>query len=83
MGKFEAKNIELNDNTLTWQIAGEGPNGKIDIRYKGKPRGNTIEGENELDFGGTKSKMKFTGTRTPPAEKKEGKPAGKEEEKKP
>jgi hypothetical protein len=79
MGKFEAKNIELKDNTLTWQIAGEGPNGKIDIRYKGKPRGNTIEGENEFDFGGTKSKMKFTGKRTPPVEKKERKSADKEE----
>jgi hypothetical protein len=80
MGKFEAKNIELKDNTLTWQVIGEGPNGKIDIRYKGKPRGNTIEGENEFDFGGTKGKMKFTGTRTPPEGKKEArKPADKEE----
>jgi hypothetical protein len=78
MGKFDAKNMELKDNVLTWEISGTGPNGQLKIVYKGKPRGNAIEGENEYDLGGTKGTMKFTGKRTPPEEKKEARPADKE-----
>jgi hypothetical protein len=77
MGRFDAKNMVLKDNVLTWEIAGDGPNGKLKISYNGKLRGNAIEGENEFDFNGTKGTMKFTGKRQPPEEKKERKAADK------
>jgi hypothetical protein len=70
MGRREAKNLTLKDNVLAWQIAGDDAGREFKIHYKGKPRGNRIEGTNEFDFGGNTGTMKFTGQRTPPEEKK-------------
>ncbi len=75
MGEFDAKNVEIKDGTLTWEIAREQDGRTFKVVYKGKPRGNTIEGENEFEFDGNKGTMKFTGKRTPPEEKKNAKPA--------
>jgi hypothetical protein len=71
-GELEAKNLTLKDNELSWEIAGQNGGADIQVKYKGKPRGNTIEGSNEFtvdgNAGGT---MKFTGKRMPPEEEKQ------------
>jgi hypothetical protein len=79
-GEFDLSNIEIKDNILTWQIDREQDGRTFKVTYKGKPRGNTIEGESEVDFDGNKSTMKFTGKRTPPEEKKDAKPADNSED---
>ena len=56
MGSFEAKNMMLKDNVLTWEIAGDSAGRQVKFAYKGKPRGNTIAGENEYDFSGPKAR---------------------------
>jgi hypothetical protein len=68
-GELEAKNLTLKDNTLSWEITGTTGGVEISVNYKGKPRGNTIEGENEFTAAGNSGTMKFTGKRTPPEEK--------------
>jgi hypothetical protein len=74
-GELEAKNLKLNDNSLTWEISVANNGIEFQVKYNGKPRGNTIEGSNEFSLGGNNtSKMKFTGKRTPPEEKEERKP---------
>jgi hypothetical protein len=80
MGEFDAKNIEVKDGALTWEISREQDGRTFKVVYKGKPRGNTIEGENEFEFDGNKGTMKFTGKRTPPDETKKDKPADKQDE---
>lgn len=65
LGERDAKNIGLKGNELSWDIAGEANGESIKIHYKGKPRGNAIEGTLEFDFNGQKSTRKFTGKRTP------------------
>jgi hypothetical protein len=71
-GEREAKNVTLKDNELSWEISSN-DNDEFDfhIVYRGKPRGNSIAGANEFDFGGNTGTMEFTGQRTPPEEKKE------------
>lgn len=70
-GEREPKNLALKDNQLTWEISSDDQD-EFDFKvvYKGRPRGNLIEGTNEFDFGGNAGTMKFTGKRTPPEEKK-------------
>ena len=87
-GELEAKNLQLKDNELSWEISGSNGGFDISVKYKGKPRGNTIEGTNEFSVGGGDSgTMKFTGKRTPPEEKEkptaEAKPATPAAEAKP
>ena len=65
-GVVEAKNLKLEDNTLSWEVSGQNSDFTIHVKYVGKPRGNTIEGTNELSAGNNSGTMKFTGTRTPP-----------------
>jgi hypothetical protein len=79
-GELEAKNLTLKDNELSWEISGSNGGFDISVKYKGKPRGNTIEGTNEFSVGdGDSGTMKFTGKRTPPEGKEksaaEAKPA--------
>jgi hypothetical protein len=77
-GEIEAKNLQLKDNELSWEISGTNGGFDINVKYKGKPRGNTIEGTNEFSVGGGESgTMKFTGKRTPPAEKEKAEAAAK------
>jgi hypothetical protein len=68
-GEREAKNLELKDNELTWEISGENEDFRFKVIYHGKPRGNSIAGTNEFDFNGNTGTMEFTGKRTPPEEK--------------
>ena len=70
-GERGAKNVTLKDNELSWQIeSDDNDDFEFKIVYRGKPRGNSIAGNNEFDFGGNTGTMEFTGKRTPPPEKK-------------
>jgi hypothetical protein len=68
-GELEAKNLELKDNVLSWEVTGSNGGFDITVKYQGKPRGNTIEGTNEFSAGDQTGTMKFTGKRTPPDDK--------------
>ncbi len=68
-GELEAKNLELKDNKLSWEISGSNGGFDINVKYAGQPRGNAIEGTNEFTVGENTGTMKFTGKRTPPEEK--------------
>jgi hypothetical protein len=73
-GELEAKNLELKDNVLSWEVTGSSGGFDIRVKYKGKPRGNRIEGTNEFSAGDQSGTMKFMGKRTPPEDKE--KPEG-------
>lgn len=70
-GEREPKDLKLKDNQLSWEISSD-DNDEFEFKvvYKGQPRGNKIEGDNEFEFGDNTGTMKFTGKRTPPEEKK-------------
>jgi hypothetical protein len=77
-GELEAENLQLKDNELSWEISGSNGGFDINVKYKGKPRGNTIEGTNTFSVGeGDSGTMKFTGKRTPPEEKEKSAAAAK------
>jgi hypothetical protein len=77
-GELEAKNVNLKDNTLVWEVSVVNNGIEFQVKYAGKPRGNTIEGSNEFTVGENTGTMKFTGKRTPPEERKSERPAGEE-----
>jgi hypothetical protein len=79
-GELEAKNVQLKDNILAWEVSVVNNGIEFKVKYSGKPRGDTIEGSNEFTVGENTGTMKFTGKRTPPEEKKSEQP---EEEEKP
>jgi hypothetical protein len=70
-GVREAKNLKLEDNKLSWEVEGQNNGISIRVKYVGTPRGNMIEGTNELSAGNNSGTMKFTGKRTPPEKDKE------------
>ncbi|MEX2316406.1 MAG: hypothetical protein WD669_04590 [Pirellulales bacterium] len=74
-GEFEASKVEIKDNQLVFEMGGDNADFNFKIVYKGAPRGNTIEGKSEFDFGGNTGEMKFTGKRQPPKEEKKAEPA--------
>jgi hypothetical protein len=80
-GEFDLSNVAVKDNMLSWEISREQDGRSFKVVYKGKPRGNTIEGEAEVDFDGDKATMEFTGKRTPAEEKKDAKPADSQDDK--
>jgi hypothetical protein len=69
-GEREAKNIELKDGQLSWEISGERDGNQFKAVYRGKPQGDTIKGTDEFDFSGNSARIDFTGKRTPPEENK-------------
>ena len=65
-GERDAHDVQLKDNELSWRImADDDDDIDFEIVYRGKPRGNTISGKNEYDFGGDTGEMEFTGRRLP------------------
>ena len=60
-GDIEAKNIEIKDNQLTFEISGENDGNQWKVAYKGKPRGNSIKGTIDFDFGGNTGTVDFEG----------------------
>ena len=79
---FLAKKIEIKDNQLTFEISGETDGNGWKVTYKGKPRGNSIKGTIDYEFGDNKGTVDFQGKRV--AEKKEkedAKPASPKKDK--
>jgi hypothetical protein len=74
-GELEAKNVTLNENVLSWEVTGANGGFEFQVKYRGRPRGNSIEGTNEFTVGGNSGTMKFTGKRMPPAKKQKERPA--------
>jgi hypothetical protein len=68
----------LKDNTLSWEVSVVNNGMEFNVKYAGKPRGNTMDGSNEFTVGENTGKMNFTGKRTPPKEK-EDKPSADRE----
>jgi hypothetical protein len=75
-GERDAKDVKLKDGELSWEISGDAGGNTFKVVYKGKPRGNSIAGKNEFDFGGNTGEGEFTGKRTPPKEDESGDAAG-------
>jgi hypothetical protein len=76
-GELEAKNVQLKENTLAWEVSVINNGLEFNVKYNGKPRGNTMEGSNEFTVGENTGTMKFTGKRMP-EEKKSEPPAGED-----
>jgi len=70
LGEIEAKNVQIKENKLTFELAIESDEFAFSSTYSGTPRGNTMEGAAEFDVGGGAGVMAFTGKRLPPKEEK-------------
>jgi hypothetical protein len=70
-GERDAKDVKLKDGELSWEISGDAGGNTFKVVYKGTPRGNSIAGKSEFDFGGNTGEGQFTGKRTPPKENAE------------
>lgn len=70
-GERELKNLTLKDNRLTFEIGGERDGNTWKVKYKGMPRGNSINGTIDYDFNGNTGTIDFAGKRA--AEKKKDK----------
>jgi len=77
-GELEAKNVTLKDNVLSWEVTGANSGFEFQVKYRGKPRGNSIEGTNEFNVGSNTGTMKFTGKRMPAEKKQKERPATEE-----
>ena len=60
-GEREAKNVNVKDNKLTFEISGENDGNQFKVVYTGKPRGHSIKGTVDYDFNGTTGSTDFTG----------------------
>ena len=60
-GEREAKNINVTDNKLTFEISGENDGNQFKVVYTGKPRGDSIKGTVDYDFNGNTGSADFTG----------------------
>ena len=58
-GEREAKNIELKDGQLTWEISGERDGNQFKAVYRGKPQGDSIKGTNDFDFNGNAATIRL------------------------
>ncbi len=67
---LDAKNVQIKDNHLQFEISSDNGDQGFSSKYQGTPRGNTMEGKSNFDFGGNTGEMKFTGKRQPPKEEK-------------
>ena len=70
-GDIEAKKVEIKDNQLTFEISGENDGNKWKVTYQGKPRGNSIKGTIDYDFGGNTGTVDFEGKRSPAKKEKD------------
>ena len=62
-GKRDARFIKLKDNVLTFEISGETEDNDFRATYHGKPRGDSIKGSIDYDFGGQTGAIDFEGRR--------------------
>jgi len=73
IGDIEAKNIAIKGGQLTFGISGENDGNQWKVTYKGKPRGNSIKGTIDYDFGGNTGTVDFAGKRAAEKKAKEAK----------
>ncbi len=64
-GEREAKQIKLEKNRLSFQIAGENEGRSFSVTYDGLPRGDSIRGTIDYDFDGQTGTIDFQGQRQP------------------
>jgi hypothetical protein len=76
LGKQEAKEVKLNGQELSWQVAFERDGQSFQAVYKGKLNAHSIKGTLALDSGGRSSTFDFTGERIANGAKNESKTAG-------
>ncbi len=63
LGEIDAKNVNLKDGRLTFELSGENDGNKWKVSYNGKPLGNSIKGKVDYDFGGNAGTVDFEGKR--------------------
>ncbi len=82
-GDRDAKKVELKDNVVSFEISGKTEDNDFLVIYKGKPRGDSIKGTVEYDFGGNTGTIAFEGRRQVDKKKADakGETAGAEEKK--
>jgi hypothetical protein len=64
-GEREPMEIKVENNQLSFFISGERDGNAFKITYKGKPRGQSITGTVDFDFGGQTGTIDFSGKRIP------------------
>lgn len=79
-GDRDAENVLLKDNVLSFEISGETAEDVFLVTYKGRPRGDSITGTLEYDFGGQSGTRPFKGQRQ--EEKKKAKEKSDEKDEK-
>lgn len=69
---FEARDLKVVDQQLTFTVAGEANNTQFTVKYAGRPRGDKMSGKVDYDLNGNTGSIDFEATRpaTKPAEKK-------------
>jgi hypothetical protein len=70
-GERELQDIKINDNKLSFHITWERDGNSVTVAYTGLPRGNSMTGFRESNFGGEARKTEFVGKRLPEESKKE------------
>ena len=69
-GEREIQDIKIKDNQLSFHITFERDGNSFTIAYTGLPRGNSMTGFRESNFGGESRKTEFVGKRLPEESKK-------------
>lgn len=63
LGDFEAKDLKIEDNQLSYRIAAEWDGNEMTAKLKGRPYGNHIKGTVDVELNGSEYKLPFTGKR--------------------
>lgn len=63
---FEVQNVRLADDELTFQISGLNTGSGFTLTYKGKPRGDSMEGRTHYQYKKFTGSFRFQGKRTAP-----------------
>lgn len=61
---FEVRNLRLEDDELTFQISGLNTGSGFTLTYRGKPRGNAIEGRTQYQYKKFTGSFRFQGKRS-------------------
>jgi len=61
--EFEAQNVQVVNHELRFEVAGEVNDRKFNVKYKGKPRGDKMNGEIDYELGDRKGTIEFQAQR--------------------
>ncbi len=76
----DAKHVVIKNNQLIFEVSGENNGNEWKVTYQGHPRGNSIRGTIDYDFGGNVGTVDFAGKRDP--EKKQDDKNGNDDQEK-